>query len=173
MAESIHNKLKRVRKPRVHITYDVETNGAVAKKDIPFVMGVMGDYSGDNTKDKKALKDRKFSQIDRDNFNDIMAKTAPKLNLKVANTLADDGSELSIALDFNHMEDFEPHKIVEQVEPLKKLLQTRDRLRDLLSKADRSDELEDILENILNNTDALSSLSSELGVNAENNEGDK
>ncbi len=170
MAESIHNKLKRVRKPRVHITYDVETNGAVAKKEIPFVMGVMGDYSGDNTKDKKALKDRKFSQIDRDNFNDIMAKTAPKLNLKVENTLAGDGSEMAVDLDFNHMEDFEPHKIVDQVEPLKKLLQTRDRLRDLLSKADRSEELEDILENILNNTEALSSLSGELGVN---NEGDK
>jgi len=167
MAESIHNKLKRVRKPRVHITYDVETNGAVAKKEIPFVMGVMGDYSGDNTKDKKALKDRKFSQIDRDNFNDIMAKTAPKLNLKVENTLAGDGSEMAIDLDFNHMEDFEPHKIVDQVEPLKKLLQTRDRLRDLLSKADRSEELEDILENILNNTEALSSLSGELGVNNE------
>jgi type VI secretion system protein ImpB len=173
MAESIHNKLKRVRKPRVHITYDVETNGAVAKKEIPFVMGVMGDYSGDNTKDKKALKDRKFSQIDRDNFNDIMAKTAPKLDLKVENTLADDGSEMSVALDFNHMEDFEPHKIVDQVEPLKKLLETRDRLRDLLSKADRSEELEDLLENILNNTEALSSLSGELGVESKNNEGDK
>jgi type VI secretion system protein ImpB len=173
MAESIHNKLKRVRKPRVHITYDVETNGAVAKKEIPFVMGVMGDYSGDNTKDKKALKDRKFSQIDRDNFNDIMAKTAPKLDLKVENTLASDGSEMSVALDFNHMEDFEPHKIVDQVEPLKKLLETRDKLRDLLSKADRSEELEDLLENILNNTEALSSLSGELGVESENNEGDK
>jgi type VI secretion system protein ImpB len=173
MAESIHNKLKRVRKPRVHITYDVETNGAVAKKEIPFVMGVMGDYSGDNTKDKKALKDRKFSQIDRDNFNDIMAKTAPKLDLKVENTLADDGSEMSVALDFNHMEDFEPHKIVDQVEPLKKLLETRDKLRDLLSKADRSEELEDLLENILNNTEALSSLSGELGVESKNNEGDK
>jgi type VI secretion system protein ImpB len=173
MAESIHNKLKRVRKPRVHITYDVETNGAVAKKEIPFVMGVMGDYSGDNTKDKKALKDRKFSQIDRDNFNDIMAKTAPKLDLKVENTLADDGSEMSVALDFNHMEDFEPHKIVDQVEPLKKLLETRDRLRDLLSKADRSEELEDLLENILNNTEALSSLSGELGVESKNNEGDQ
>jgi type VI secretion system protein ImpB len=173
MAESIHNKLKRVRKPRVHITYDVETNGTVAKKEIPFVMGVMGDYSGDNTKDKKALKDRKFSQIDRDNFNDIMAKTAPKLDLKVENTLADDGSEMSVALDFNHMEDFEPHKIVDQVEPLKKLLETRDRLRDLLSKADRSEELEDLLENILNNTEALSSLSGELGVESKNNEGDK
>ena len=92
MSESIHNKLKRVRKPRVHITYDVETNGAVTKKDIPFVMGVMGDYSGDNVEDRKSLKDRKFSQIDRDNFNDIMSKTAPKLNLKVDNTLADDGT---------------------------------------------------------------------------------
>jgi type VI secretion system protein ImpB len=151
----------------------VETNGAVAKKEIPFVMGVMGDYSGDNTKDKKALKDRKFSQIDRDNFNDIMAKTAPKLDLKVENTLADDGSEMSVALDFNHMEDFEPHKIVDQVEPLKKLLETRDRLRDLLSKADRSEELEDLLENILNNTEALSSLSGELGVESKNNEGDQ
>ncbi|TYK65441.1 type VI secretion system contractile sheath small subunit [Colwellia echini] len=171
MAESIHSKLKRVRKPRVHITYDVETNGTVAKKELPFVMGVMGDYSGDNTKDKKALKDRKFSQIDRDNFNDIMAKTAPKLNLQVENTLANNGTQMEVNLDFNHMEDFEPHKIVEQVEPLKKLLETRDKLRDLLSKADRSEELEDLLENILNNTEALSTLSGELGVNK--NEGDK
>jgi type VI secretion system protein ImpB len=173
MAESIHNKLKRVRKPRVHITYDVETNGAVATKELPFVMGVMGDYSGDNTKDKKALKDRKFSQIDRDNFNEIMAKTAPKLNLKVENTLVNDGSEMSVNLDFNHIEDFEPHKIVEQVEPLKQLLQTRDKLRDLLSKADRSEELEDLLESILNNTEALSTLSGELGIEADKNEGDK
>lgn len=173
MSESIHNKLKRVRKPRVHITYDVETNGAVAKKEIPFVMGVMGDYSGDNSENKKQLKDRKFSQIDRDNFNDIMAKTAPKLNLKVDNTLAGDGSEIGVQLDFNHIEDFEPHKIVDQVEPLKKLLDTRNRLRDLLSKADRSEELEDLLENILNNTEALNSLSGELGVNSDNNEGDK
>ncbi|MFT6986128.1 MAG: type VI secretion system protein ImpB [Psychromonas sp.] len=173
MAESIHNKLKRVRKPRVHITYDVETNGAVAKKEIPFVMGVMGDYSGDNTENKKQLKDRKFSQIDRDNFNDIMAKTAPKLNMKVNNTLADDGSEMSIALDFNHMEDFEPHKIVDQVAPLKKLLETRDKLRDLLSKADRSEDLEDLLENILSNSSALTSLSDELLANADNNGEDK
>jgi type VI secretion system protein ImpB len=173
MSDSIHNKLKRVRKPRVHITYDVETNGAVTKKDIPFVMGVMGDYSGDNTENKKTLKDRKFSQIDRDNFNDIMAKTAPKLNLKVENTLAADGSDMGVALEFNHIEDFEPHKIVDQVEPLKKLLETRDKLRDLLSKADRSEELEDILENILNNTEALASVSGELGIKAKDSEGDK
>lgn len=169
MAESIHNKLKRVRKPRVHITYDVETNSGVSKKEIPFVMGVMGDYSGDNTENKKPLKDRKFSQIDRDNFNEIMAKTSPELNLKVENTLENDGSEMGVNLKFNHMEDFEPHKIVEQVEPLKKLMDTRNKLRDLLSKADRSEELEDILEDILSNTESLASLSGELGIN----EGDK
>jgi type VI secretion system protein ImpB len=171
MADSIHDQLKRVRKPRVHITYDVETNGAVAKKELPFVMGVMGDYSGDNTEDKKPLKDRKFSQIDRDNFNEIMSKTAPKLNMKVNNTLANDGSEMSVALDFKEMEDFEPHKLVEQVEPLKKLMETRNKLRDLLSKADRSDELENLLEEILSNAETMAALSGELGVNKDDKGG--
>jgi len=176
MADSIHDKLKRVRKPRVHITYDVETNGTVSNKELPFVMGVMGDYSGDNTKNKKPLKDRKFSQIDRDNFNEIMGKTAPQLDMKVSNTLENDSSEMSVSLDFKHMDDFEPHKIVEQVEPLKKLMETRDKLRDLLSKADRSEELENVLEDILSNTEALASLSGELGTDkkeSDHDEGDK
>jgi len=164
MSESIHDKLKRVRKPRVHITYDLETNGTVVNKELPFVMGVMGDYSGDNADTKKALKDRKFSQIDRDNFNELMGKINPKLDMKVDNTLANDDSEMSVNLDFNNMEDFEPHKLVEQIEPLKKLMETRNKLRDLLTKADRSEELENILEEILSNTDALTNLSSELGV---------
>ena len=172
MSESIHDKLKRVRKPRVHITYEVETNGAVAEKEIPFVMGVMGDYSGDNTENKKALKDRKFSQIDRDNFNEVMDNIAPKLNMKVENTLEGDGSEISVDLDFHSMEDFEPQKIVSQVEPLKKLLETRNKLRDLLTKADRSEKLEEVLEDILKNTDALASLSGELGLD-KSDEGDK
>ncbi len=171
MADSIHDKLKRVRKPRVHITYDVETNGAVTEKEIPFVMGVMGDYSGDNTENKKPLKDRKFSQIDRDNFNEVMANIAPKVSMKVENTLEDDGSEISVDLDFKSMEDFEPHRIVDKVEPLKKLLETRNKLRDLLTKADRSDELETILEEVLSNTDAIAALSSELGIDEE--KGDK
>ena len=171
MAESIHDKLKRVRKPRVHITYDVETNGAQVKRELPFVMGVMGDYSGDNTEDKKALKDRKFSQIDRDNFNEILAKTAPKLNMKVDNTLEGDGSQMSVSLDFNSMEDFEPHKVVEQVEPLKKLMETRNKLRDLLSKADISEDLENVLEKILSDSDALASLSNELGSDDEGGDG--
>jgi len=164
MSDSIHDKLKRVRKPRVHITYDLETNGSIVEKEIPFVMGVMGDYSGDNAEGKKSLKDRKFSQIDRDNFNDIMTKVNPQLRLKVANLLENDGSEMSASLDFKTMEDFEPHRIVEQLEPLKKLMDTRNKLRDLLTKADRSEDLEAILEDVLSNTNALSSLSNELGV---------
>ena len=164
MSESIHDKLKRVRKPRVHITYDLETNGDSVEKELPFVMGVMGDYSGDNTEAKKALKDRKFSQIDRDNFNDVMSNINPKLDLKVENTMDDSGGEMGVGLDFKNLEDFEPQKIVEQVEPLKKLMETRNKLRDLLTKADRSEELENILEEVLSNTDALANLSSQLGV---------
>ena len=170
MSDSIHDKLKRVRKPRVHITYDLETNGNVVEKEIPFVMGVMGDYSGDNTDTKKPLKERKFSQIDRDNFNEIMSKVNPQLRLKVENLLEGDGSEMSANLDFKSMDDFEPHRIVEQLEPLRKLMDTRNKLRDLLTKADRSEELESILEDVLSNTNALSSLSSELGINKNKSE---
>ncbi len=172
MSDSIHDKLKRVRKPRVHITYDVETNGAVETKEIPFVMGVMGDYSGDNVDNKKALKDRKFSQVDRDNFNEVMSNVNPQVNLKVENTLEDDGSEMSVNLEFNSMEDFEPQNIVEKVDPLNKLMETRNKLRDLLTKADRSDDLESLLEEVLSSTDALASLQSELGTE-DNDKGDK
>ncbi len=170
MSESIHDKLKRVRKPRVHITYDVETNGAIQEKEIPFVMGVMGDYSGDNTENKKALKDRKFSQVDRDNFNEVMGNIAPQLNMKVENTLEGDGSEMSVDLDFKNMEDFEPQNIVEKVDPLKKLMETRNKLRDLLTKADRSEELETLLEEVLSSTDALAQLQGELGTDEEKGE---
>ncbi|MAE34760.1 MAG: type VI secretion system contractile sheath small subunit [Oceanospirillaceae bacterium] len=164
MSESIHNKLKRVRKPRVHITYDVETNGAEVKKELPFVAGVMGDYSGDNAENRKALKERKFVQVDRDNFNEVMAKVNPKLNLQVENTLAGDGNTMAVDLDFRKMDDFTPEAIVEQVEPLKQLLDARNKLRDLLSKADRSEELETVLEQILKNTDNITEISQQLGV---------
>ncbi|WP_370981167.1 type VI secretion system contractile sheath small subunit [Agaribacterium sp. ZY112] len=173
MSESIHNKLKRVRKPRVHITYDVETNGAEVKKELPFVAGVMGDYSGDNTDNKKNLKERKFVQIDRDNFNEAMAKVNPKLGLQVENTLAGDGSKMAVDLDFNKMDDFSPEAIVDQVEPLKQLLEARNKLRDLLSKADRSEDLENVLEDILKNTDNITEISKELGVGEAKPEGEE
>ena len=93
---SVHDKLARVRKPRVHITYDVETEGAQIERELPFVVGVMGDFSGDPTEPLKPLTDRKFIQIDRDNFNDVMARMTPGLNIKVDNTLAGDGSEMAV-----------------------------------------------------------------------------
>ena len=164
MAESIHDKLKRVRKPRVHITYDVETGGAEETKELPFVVGVMGDYSGDNVEGKKSLKERKFVNIDRDNFNQSMGKIAPSVNFRVENTLSGDGTEMAVDLKFNSMEDFEPEKVVEQVEPLRKLMEARNKLRDLMSKADRSEELESVLEQVLQSSDELAQLSSELGI---------
>ena len=164
---SIHDKLSRVRKPRVHITYEVETEGAVVERELPFVVGVLGDFSGDPTQPLKPMRDRKFIQIDRDNFNDVMARMTPGLNIKVDNTLADDGSEMAVDLKFNSMDDFEPARVVEQVEPLRKLMETRNELRDLMSKVDRSEELEGLLERVLQSDDDLKDLSSSLGVEAE------
>src|SRR6059036_3569512 len=105
MAESMQHKLDRVRKPRVHITYDVETEGATVKKELPFVVGVLGDFSGNPSEPLKPLTDRKFIQIDRDNFNDVMARMTPGVNLKVENTLKGDGSEMGVQLKFRSMED--------------------------------------------------------------------
>ena len=167
MAESQQQKLSRVRKPRVHITYEVETEGAQVVKELPFVVGVMGDFSGDPTSKLKPLKDRKFIQIDRDNFNDVLQRMTPGLNMRVENTLAGDGSEMSVNLDFQSMDDFEPAKVVEKVEPLKKLMETRDKLRDLATKIDRSDDLENVLEDVLSNSEQLKKLSGELGVDGD------
>ncbi|WP_025564946.1 type VI secretion system contractile sheath small subunit [Psychromonas sp. SP041] len=161
---SIHSKLKKVRKPRVHITYDVETEGAAVKKELPFVIGVTGDFSGHNTQDLKPLKDRRFIQIDRDNYNDILKRMNPKLDIQVENTLSDDDSEIAVNLSFKSLDDFEPAAIVNQVEPLKQLMETRNKLRDLMTKVDRSEDLENILEEVLNNTSSLDKLASELKI---------
>jgi type VI secretion system protein ImpB len=163
MAESVQQKLTRVRKPRVHITYDVETEGAQVRKELPFVVGVVGDFSGKPYAPLKPLRDRKFIQIDRDNFDDVMQRMTPGAEFKVENTLAGDDSEMGVALKFNSMDDFEPAAIVDQVEPLRKLLAVRNKLRDLMSKVDRSEELENLLEEVLQNTDKLTALAGELG----------
>jgi type VI secretion system protein ImpB len=160
--ESIHQKLERVRKPRVHIKYEVETEGAIVVKELPFVVGVLGDFSGDPTEPLKSLKDRKFVQIDRDNFNDVMKRMTPGLNFRVENTIKGDGSEMAVSLQFNAMEDFEPARVAEQVPALKNLLETRNRLRDLLTKVDRSEDLENLLEQILQSNEDLQTLSNEL-----------
>jgi len=165
MSASIHDKLNRVRKPRVHITYEVETEGAEIVRELPFVVGVMGDFSGDPTTPLKPMTDRKFTQIDRDNFNDVMANMTPGLNLKVDNTLADDGSQVSVGLKFSSLNDFEPARVAAQVPALAALLETRAKLRDLMSKVDRSEELENLLEQVLRSEADLKNLSGELGMN--------
>ena len=173
MSDSLQHKLDRVRQPRVQITYDVETGGALQQKELPFVVGVMADLSGKPEKALKPIKDRSFTNIDRDNFNDVMARMTPGLNLRVENTLAGDGSDMAVQLKFTSMNDFEPANVVKQVEPLKKLLETRDKLRDLLTKVDRSEDLESVLEDVLENTDRLKKLSEELGVKTPGREEDE
>lgn len=163
---SIYGKLDKVRKPRVQITYDVETEGAELKKELPFVVGVLGDFSGDPTTALKPLKDRKFIQVDSDNFDEVMDKMAVGLQFKVENTLKGDSSEMAVELQFKEMDDFLPARVAQQVEPLRKLIETRNRLSDLLSKADRSEQLESLLERILLNTEELNALSKELGIEA-------
>jgi type VI secretion system protein ImpB len=167
MSGSVHDKLNRVRKPRVHITYEVETEGAQIQRELPFVMGIMGDFSGDPTQPLRPMGDRKFIQIDRDNFNDVMSRMTPGLNLKVDNKLAGDGTQMSVNLAFNALEDFDPARVAEQVPALKALLDTRNKLRDLMSKVDRSDELEGLLEQVLKNDGDLKALSGQLGINKE------
>jgi type VI secretion system protein ImpB len=161
---SVHDKLGRVRKPRVHISYEVETEGASVERELPFVMGVLGDFAGDPSEPLKPVAERKFVQMDRDNFNDVMARIAPGLNIKVDNTLADDGSQMPVSLKFRSMDDFEPQNVAQQVPALKALLETRAKLRDLMSKADRSEELEKLLEQVLQDEAKLKELSSQLGL---------
>lgn len=161
---SVHKKLERVRKPRVHISYEVETGGATVKRELPFVVGVLGDFSGNPTNPLKPLKDRKFTQIDRDNFDDVMSNITPEAHFKAENTLAGDKSEMQVDLKFKSMEDFSPARVAEQVPALKKLLETRARLSDLVSKVDRSENLEAVLEKILKNEEELKKLSRDLGL---------
>lgn len=159
---SINNKLERVRKPRVHIKYEVETEDSVVSKELPFVVGVLGDFSGDSTEPQKPLRERKFVQIDRDNFDEVMQRMTPGAKFSVANTIQDDNSELAVDLKFSSIEDFEPAKVAEQIPAVKNLLDTRNKLRDLLTKVDRSEDLESLLEKVLQNSEELQKLSQEL-----------
>lgn len=164
MSASIHEKLKRVRRPRVHITYEVETEGAQIVRELPFVVGVLGDFSGDPTQPLRPFGERKFIQIDRDNFDEVMVRLGPGLKLRVENKLTAEGGTIPVELRFNSIEDFEPARVLEQIPALKSLLETRNRLRDLMSKADRSEALELLLETVLKDPGTLDQLSSELGL---------
>jgi type VI secretion system protein ImpB len=170
--EGVHEKLQRVRRPRVHIKFDVELEDGVPMNEIPFIVGVMGDFSGNNPGEKlKPLRDRKFINIDRDNFNDVMKRMTPGLNLRAKNTLAGDDSEMAVQLKFESIEDFEPANVVNQVEPLKKLLDARNKLKEILTKCDLSPDLEAMLEEVLKNPANVQKIAGEVGAEAPNNDG--
>jgi len=160
MAESTQQKLSRIRPPRVQITYDVEIGDAIQMKELPFVGGILADLSGKPEIPLPKIKDRKFVEIDRDNFNEIMGAIAPRLAFQVENRLADDGSKLNIDLKFGCMDDFNPVSVLKQVEPLRKLYDARQKLSDLLTKLDGNDELEGLLKDVVVNTENLNELKS-------------
>ena len=151
MAESLQHKLDRVRRPRVQITYDVETDGAMKAVELPFVVGVLADLSGQPKQALRPLKERKAVYIDRDNFNDVLTKAGPRLALRVPNTLTDPNSKLAVELNFKHIDDFEPAKVAEQIGPLKQLLDMRTELIQLLNRMEGNDKLEQLLESVLTN----------------------
>jgi len=160
---ALNAQQKRVSKNRVSITYDVETGGATQTKELPFVVGMIGGYSGDRD-DREPMEDRTFYQVDKDNFDNVLSRVAPRLTYKVENKLEDDGSEFEVDLKFNSIKDFEPDAIGDKVEPLRKLAETRERLMTLLSKADRSRDLEKLLKEILQDEDSIKALGEELGI---------
>ncbi len=164
MSESLQHKLDRVRRPRVQITYDVETNGAMQKVELPFVVGVMADLSGQPSEPLKPMKERKFVNIDRDNFNEVLAKSAPRLAMRVQNKLTDENTNLNVELNFKSMDDFEPAKVAEQVPALKELLEVRQRLTQLLSKMEGNDKLEALLADVMGNTEKAMEVAKELGI---------
>lgn len=164
--ESTQHKIDRIRPPRVQITYDVETGGAIEMKELPFVVGVLGDYVGKPEEALPALKNRKFVEIDRDNFDQVLSGMKPRLAYTTDNKLQDDGSKMGVELKFNSMEDFEPDKVVQQVEPLRKLVEARQKLSDLLSKMDGNDKLETILNDVIADAGKQKELSDALGIQA-------
>ena len=158
--ESVFDKKGRVRPPRVHITYEVEENGAQVQKELPFVVGVMADLAGQSKVPLPKLKDRKFTEVDRDNFDDVMKSMRPRVAMKVENSLKGDGSELAVELEFKKLEDFSPEAVVHQVKPLNDLLEVRNKLKDLLARSEGNDRLEELLDAIISKPDVRDKIAS-------------
>lgn len=167
MAESTQKKLDRVRPPRVQITYDVEIGDAIEKRELPLLVGVMADLSGMPEAPLPKMKDRKFVEIDRDNFNAVLAASKPRVAFQVPNTLQKDDSKLNVLLEFEEYDDFEPLNIIKKIGPLAKLYEARQRLTDLLAKLDGNDELDGLLNDVIANTDQQAELKSATATAAE------
>jgi type VI secretion system protein ImpB len=156
--ESVQKRLQKVRPPRVQMTYEVEIGDAKENKELPFVVGVIGDFGGNPAVAKTALKDRNFVKIDNDSFDEVLKGVAPVASFRVPNHLSEGGGSFGVQLQFESMEDFRPESVVRQVAPLAALLDARTKLADLRNKLAGNDKLEDILSEVLNNTEKLGSL---------------
>ena len=170
MAESVNSKLDRVRSPRVHIKYEVETGGAIEMKELPFVMAVLGDFTGQPVEPLAKLKDRKFVEITPDNFDDVLKSMKPHLSFTVDNLLSEepDAGKLGVDLRFESMDDFSPERVAEQVEPLRKLLELRRQLADLRGSLQGNDKLDEVLQATLTSEESRNQLKAELIPEATN-----
>jgi type VI secretion system protein ImpB len=161
--ESVQKRLQKVRPPRVQLTYDVEIGDAVEVKEIPFVVGVLGDFAAQSKTPQGRVRDRKFVNIDLDNFDDVMTGMAPRAAYRVKNRLSPEGGEIGVDLEFQKFEDFRPEAVVQQVEPLRKLQEARSKLADLRNKLAGNEKLEDLLSDVLSNTEQLHELDNDGG----------
>lgn len=168
--ESLQHKLDRVRSPRVHITYDVEIGDAIEVKEIPFVVGVLGDLSGKPDEPLPSPKDRKFVEIDRDNFDKVLEGMKPRLAFRVDNKLTGDDTKMAVELRFKSMDDFHPERVVQQIDPLRQMLNVRQRLSDLLNRLDGNDRLDELLQKVISSTESLEQLGKEAGVKTTDSE---
>jgi type VI secretion system protein ImpB len=166
MAQGTQKKLERVRPPRVSITYEVETGGAIEMKELPFVMGVLADLSGNPGQPLPRLKDRKFVEVNPDNFDTVLKSAQPRIQFTTENKLRPDGSKIAVELKFESLEDFSPDKVAEQVKPLRELLELRTKLADLRGRLQGNDKLEEILQETLNDAESMRKLRAEIAPGA-------
>src|SRR6476646_697850 len=163
---STQHKLDRVRAPRVQITYDVEVGDAIEVKELPFVMGVLGDFTGQPVDPLARLKDRKFVEVTPDNFDSVLESMRPHLAFTVENKLSEesDAPKLGVDLHFKSMDDFEPDHVARQVKPLRELLELREKLSDLRGSLQGNDKLEEVLRDTVNDADKMKKLQAEIGT---------
>ena len=159
--DSVQKRLEKVRPPRVQLTYDVEVGDAIEMKELPFVVGVLGDFAAQSQAPLGKLRDRKFVNVDMDNFDEVMTGMAPRASYRVTNRLNGQGGEFAVNLAFNKMDDFRPESVVQQVDPLRKLLEARTKLSDLRNKLAGNEKLEDALSEVLSNTEKLKQIGDE------------
>ena len=166
MAESFQKRRNRQRRTRVNISYDVEVGDAIVQRELPFIMGVLADLSGDGASDLKDLKERKFTEITPDNFDKVLKASNAKLTYSVDNRLSegDDAGKLGVNLKFESFEDFSPERVAQQVEPLAELLEKRRQLADLRGKLAANYKLDQALQAALGDEEKMAQLKDEMSA---------